>query len=486
MWYNINMTIKDAQDFEVVFQNVYEKAVETLEDLVRIPSVSVGVTRESVEFANIEKSAEFVSKLLTECGVVNKIVNAETVDESSGSSRPGNPAVIGSLGAGINGELDAKKPTVLLYAHHDVQPALYPENWKTNPFEPTHIQSSTGPRLFGRGAADDGAGLVAHLGAIGLYRALGVELPVNLKIFIEGEEECGSPSFNNFIKKYKDELSADVIIVADSSNWAVGVPAITTSLRGVSTIDIALNVLEHTIHSGMSSGPIIDANALLMCTISSIWDEQGNIVVDGLLGARGNELPEPTVDYSFEQFANDSSLLDGVLLAGTGTISGRIWTKPSVTVIGFDATSTANASNVFAASSKARLSLRVAPGQDSTEAANALVEHLSKNVPFGAKFSYTILESGPSFVADTTTNGTLALKSALEEAFGKEVVYAGMGGSIPFVADLKETFEGVDVLLIGVEDPDSRAHSDNESVQLEDLKKIILALGLLFEKLGSK
>jgi acetylornithine deacetylase/succinyl-diaminopimelate desuccinylase-like protein len=264
----------------------------------------------------------------------------------------------------------------------------------------------------------------------------------------------------------------------------VGVPTITTSLRGVATIDIELSVLEHTIHSGMSSGPIIDANSLLMRTISSIWDEEGNVVVNGLVGAKNQELPDAELDYSFEDFAKDTSLLPGVELAGSGTISGRIWYKPSVSVIGFDATRVENASNVFAAKAKARLSLRIAPGQDSAQAAEALCVHLENAVPFGAKFKATILECGPSFTADTTTRGTIALKDALTEAFEKSVVYAGMGGSIPFVADLKETFAGADVLLVGVEDPDSRAHSDNESVNLNDLKKTILALGLLLEKLG--
>ncbi|MDR2083068.1 MAG: M20/M25/M40 family metallo-hydrolase [Candidatus Ancillula trichonymphae] len=480
------MSIRDTQDFEAVFQSVYEDAVANLEKLIRIPSVSVGVTRESPEFANIVKSAEVVSKLLTELGVENKVVSADVVDENSGGSRPGNPAVIGVLGAESSGELDESKPTVLLYAHHDVQPVQHPENWETDPFEPTHIESPSGPRLFGRGAADDGAGLVAHLGVVELYRVLNVQLPVNLKIFIEGEEECGSPSFSNFIKKYQNELSADVTVVADSGNWAVGVPAITTTLRGIATIDVELGVLEHTIHSGMLSGPIIDANSLLMRTISSVWDDQGNVIVEGLLGSQGNELPETTVDYTFDQFAKDSSLLEGAALTGSGTISGRIWNKPSVTVIGFDATETKSASNVFAASARARLSLRVAPGQDSVQAARVLCDYLSKNVPFGAKFTYEVLESGPSFIADTQTDATCVLKDALEQAFGEEVVYAGMGGSIPFVADLKETFEGADVLLVGVEDPDSRAHSDNESVHLGDLKKIILALGLLLEKLGEK
>ncbi len=483
------MSIRDTQDFEAVFQSVYEDAVANLEELIRIPSVSVGVTRESPKFANIVKSTEVVSKLLTELGVENKVVGADVVDENSGSSRPGNPAVIGVLDAKSSGELDESKPTVLLYAHHDVQPVVqhqHPENWETDPFEPTHIESPSGPRLFGRGAADDGAGLVAHLGVVELYRALNVQLPVNLKIFIEGEEECGSPSFSNFIKKCQNELSANVIVVASSGNWAVGAPAITTTLRGIVTIDVELGVFEYTIHSGMSSGPIIDANSLLMRTISSVWDNQGNVIVEGLLGAQGNELPEPTVDYTFEQFAKDSSLLEGAALTGSGTISGRIWNKPSVTVIEFDATETKSASNVFAASARARLSLRVAPGQDSAQAAQVLCDHLSKNVPFGAKFTYEVLESGPSFIADTQTDATCVLKDALEQAFGEEVVYAGMGGSIPFVADLKKTFKGADVLLVGVEDPDSRAHSDNKSVHLGDLKKIILALGLLLEKLGEK
>ncbi|GHT82216.1 hypothetical protein FACS1894125_4450 [Actinomycetota bacterium] len=393
----------------------------------------------------------------------------------------GNLAIVGYKGANADGSIDPSKKTILLYAHHDVQPAQHPENWKTKPFEPTIV----GERMFGRGAADDGAGLVAHLGAARLFAAKNEQLPVNVKIFIEGEEEIGSPSFANFINLYSKELEADVIIVADSGNWAVGVPSITTTLRGVGTIHLELQVLEHDIHSGMNSGPIIDANALLMRTISSIWDDNGEVVVPGLLGTKSMPTPEPTVDYAEPDFRRDSSLLDQVELAGSGSITGRIWTKPSISVIGFDAVSTDKASNVFASKSAAQLSLRIAPGQDAAQACTKLVEHLQANVPFNAKFNATVVECGPAYKADIESPGAVAFATALKEAFGTDVVYSGMGGSIPFTADLKKVFPNAEILLAGVEDPDSRAHSDNESVHLGDLRKVVEAEYLLLKKLGN-
>jgi acetylornithine deacetylase/succinyl-diaminopimelate desuccinylase-like protein len=466
----------------------FNETVEILKDFVRIPFVSHGDKSSSEYTGLMEKSANFVSSQFEALGFDVKLGRAKVEDDS----RDGNVAIVGQLGANADRSFDVNKKTILLYAHHDVQPVQNPDNWETPCFEPTVIDTPQGQRMFGRGAADDGAGIAAHIGAVKLLQSIypkGSELPVNLKLYIEGEEEIGSPSFANFIADFSDELKADVIIVADSGNWAVGTPAITSSLRGVATIELELKVLDHAIHSGMSSGPIIDANSLLMKTISSIWDNNGEITVDGLLGAVQADgsriINEPTVDYTEEDYRRDNGVLEGVELAGSGTISGRIWYKPSVTVIGFDAVRTSDASNVFAPKSAAVLSLRVVPGQDPREAAQFLIDHLGANVPLNAKFEAKINEAGPAFQADLESPGAIAFRDALTEGFGKEVVYSGMGGSIPFTADLKRVFPNAEILLAGVEDPDSRAHSDNESVHLGDLKKVIKSQYLLFEKLGA-
>jgi acetylornithine deacetylase/succinyl-diaminopimelate desuccinylase-like protein len=471
------MTDNIKQHLEGVLDGVFDNCVHVLEDLVRIPSVSNNAT----DLTEINRSAQFVLKLFEGLGA--KVRLATAPKEHSATGEMGNPAIIGYIGAGEDGEIDESKPTVLLYAHHDVQPAQNPAAWNTPPFEPVIEETPSGLRMYGRGAADDGAGIISHYGAISLYQKLGEKLPVNLKIYIEGEEEVGSPSFDNFVKLYADELKADLIIVADSGNWAVGTPAITATLRGVATINLELQVLEHTIHSGMSSGPIIDANALLMRTINSIWDERGNVQVAGILGAKGFEQAEPTIDFEESTFRSDNGVLPGVELTGEGSIAGRVWLKPSVTVIGFDAVPVEQASNVFANIARARLSLRIAPGQDSNEAAQLLVKHLEENVPFGAKFNAYVLEAGPAFKANVQSKEALAFKDALESAFEQDVVYSGMGGSIPFTATLGEVFPDAEIIISGVEDPDSRAHSDNESVHLGDLKKLILAGGILFDKL---
>ncbi|MDR0950933.1 MAG: M20/M25/M40 family metallo-hydrolase, partial [Candidatus Ancillula sp.] len=326
-------SIKDVDNFENVVDEVFGSAVETLKDLVRIPSISNVKSEENAK--NVQKSAEFVLKTFEAEGIKGRIASAPK--EGAYAGEEGNPAIIGFKGAGKNGELDPNKPTVLLYSHHDVQPVQNPEKWIHNKdaFEPVVLEAKDGLRMFGRGAADDGAGLAAHVGVLRLYKALGKDLPVNLKIYFEGEEEAGSPSFANFIEKYQDELKADVIIVADSDNWTPEIPAITSTLRGVCTIELELAVLDHSIHSGTASGPIIDANALMMKTISSIWGDDGQIVVEGLLGAKGSPVEDPKVDIDEKQFRIDNGILDGVELVGEGSITGRVWNKPSVTVIGF-------------------------------------------------------------------------------------------------------------------------------------------------------
>lgn len=472
------MSIKPTDNISTeILDKVYNEGVQTLEELIKIPSVSVNATES--DLANIQKSADYLTELFSAEGLR---ISQASANKSDGTV--GNVALIGYRGASEDGSIDSSKPTVLLYAHHDVQPSN-PETWATDPYTPVYKTCSDGERLFGRGSADDGAGIILHLSILRYYNQL-IEsgkiknFPINIKIFIEGEEENGSPSFANFIKKYQDELNADVIIVADSGNWAVGTPAITTTLRGVATIELDLQILKHPVHSGMYSGPIIDANSLLMMTISSIWDKDGNIVVAGLK----QEDNEPEIDYTFDDFKKDSGLLDGVELAGSGKISGRLWNKPTVTVIGFDATKVDQSSNVLANKARARLSLRVPPSQTPKEAADALISHLQTNVPFNAKFDAKILETGPGFKADITSNSAQKLANALTEGFQKDVVYSGMGGSIPFTADLSETFPGAEILLVGVEDPDSRAHSDDESVNLGDLKKVIHSGVLLVENLA--
>lgn len=434
----------------------FEDLRAELEALVRIPSVS----NPSFDQAHVRASAEHVAALVRGAG----FAEVEILDVEGPEGDRGAPAVVGRR-PGPEGA-----PHVLLYAHHDVQPPG--EGWETEPFEPTR----RGERLYGRGAADDKAGIIAHLGAL---RVLGEELAVGVTVFVEGEEEIGSPSFAAFLAAHRDKLAADVMVVADSVNWKVGVPALTTSLRGLADLEVEVAVTEHAIHSGMFGGPVLDANVLMARLISTLHDEQGNPAVAGLTAAQ-----DPEVDMPEADLRADAAVLEGVRLAGTGPLTARLWTRPAISVIGIDATPVAKASNTIAPRCRAKISVRVAPGQDPVEARAAVRAHLEQHAPFGARVSVTEQEAGKSFQAAGDSAAMRAARAAFEASWGTPPVDTGLGGSIPFIADLLDVYPDAQILVTGVEDPDSRAHGANESVHLGELEKVVLAEALLLDGLA--
>ena len=428
---------------------------ERLETLVRIPSVSSLPEHE----ADMAASAEKISQYFSELGLASRVVTLTTKE-----GLVSRPAIFASRPAAPG------KPTVLLYAHHDVQPVAA-DGWNTEPFEPTEVDG----RLYGRGTADDKVGVTLHMGVI---EALGEDTGVGIKVFVEGEEEVGSPTFRAFLETYREELEADVVIVADSSNWKCGVPGLTVTLRGVATVRVRLDVLEHGLHSGEFGGPVLDAVTLMCRLVSTLHDEDGSVAVKGLDG-----FDDSMLDYPEEDFRKDSSALEGLRLAGTGSLASRLWTKPSIDVIGMDVTSCEKSSNTIIPSCTAVLSMRVAPGQDPYEAAEALRTHLLEHIPFGAKAEVEVEEAGPSFRADTSSPAALLMREALEQAYGNPAVDLGVGGSIPFISDIKDVFADSEVLVTGVSDPDARLHAANESLYLEDWRNGILAEALLIAKL---
>ena len=427
---------------------------------MRIPSVS----NAAFEQVYVDASATAVADLLRAVGMPDiQILRATRPD-----GREGAPAVVARRPA------PAGAATVLLYAHHDVQPPGDEEDWDTVPFEPTERDG----RLYGRGAADDKAGVIAHIGAL---RVLGDSLGVGVTVFVEGEEEIGSPTFGAFLATYTELLTADVIVVADSSNWRVGVPGLTTSLRGLVDLEVEVAVLEHAVHSGMFGGPVLDALTLLSRLIATLHDDAGDVAVAGLVSA-----PDPMVDYDETELRTDAALVDGARLAGTGPLTARMWTRPALAVVGIDAPSVARASNTVTPRASAKLSLRIAPGQDPTAAFEALRTHLVDHAPFGARVTVTPGELGRPFQAPADSEAMRAARWAFEQAWGTSPVDIGIGGSIPFIADLLDVFPDASILVTGVEDPDSRAHGANESVHLGELEKVVLAEALLLTRLADQ
>ena len=326
-----------------------------LEDLVRIPSVSADPARAG----DVARCAEAVAELFRGTGMTD--VQILTVDG-------GQPAVVARRPA------PPGQPTVLLYAHHDVQPTGDTALWDSPPFEPTE----RGDRLYGRGAADDKAGIAAHLAAL---RAHDGVPPVGVTVLIEGEEETGSPTLEAFLEAHKDLLAADVIVIADSGNWAIGEPALTTTLRGLVDCEVEVRTLDHAIHSGMGGGAAPDALTLLCRLLATLHDANGDVAIDGLHHGEA-----PALDYPEAMFRADSGLLDGVELMGTGTLAQRLWTKPSATVLAIDAPRVAEVSNTLQPVARAKVSVRIGPGDDAKRALAALTAHL-KVTPSSARRS---------------------------------------------------------------------------------------------------
>ncbi|HXR68859.1 MAG TPA: dipeptidase [Dermatophilaceae bacterium] len=424
---------------------------QDLEVLTRIPSISL----DAFDQAHVEASAQAVAELLRTEGL-----DVEIVREG------GRPAVIGHA----DGPEGA--PTVMLYAHHDVQPPGAESDWDSLPFEPTERDG----RVYARGIADDKAGVMAHVAAL---RAHSGALPVGVTVFVEGEEEIGSDSLGAILARHGEKLRADAIVLADSTNWAVGEPALTTTLRGMVRVVLTVRALDHGIHSGMFGGAVPDAITALVRLIATLHDAEGNVAVAGLMSGVASDL-----DYSEERLREESGLLEGVQTIGSGSLLSRLWTKPSITTIGIDAPSVATSSNTLVPQAAAKISMRIAPDEDPQAAYRLLADHLQAHVPWGVKVDVVLDDQGSGFSADAKGPVYDQARAAFTDAWGVPPVDIGVGGSIPFVAAFAERFPDAAILVTGVEDPDTRAHGANESLHLGEFERVCLAEAVLLERLG--
>lgn len=422
-----------------------------LEALTRIPSVSLP----TFDQRHVEDSARAVADLLAAEGLEVEIVR-----------EGGQPAVIGHLPA------PEGAPTVLLYAHHDVQPPGE-VGWDTEPFEPTLV----GERLYGRGVADDKAGVMAHVAALRAHRG---RPPVGVTVFVEGEEEVGSDSLPHILERHGDRLACDAIVLADSHNWKLGVPALTTTLRGMVRVVVEVSALDHGVHSGLYGGAVPDGLTALARLLATLHDDAGDVAVAGLMTSEAADL-----DYSEADLRADSGLLDGVEPIGTGSFLSRMWTKPSVTVIGIDAPSVDKAANLLTPVGRAKVSMRLHPAESPRRAYELLRAHLEANAPWGCRVSVELEDEGSGFAADAQGPVYDAARAAFRDAWdGVEPVDIGVGGSIPFVAAFAERFPQAAILVTGVEDPDTRAHAANESLHLGEFERVCVAEAMLLERLG--
>ena len=424
-----------------------------LEDLVRIESVWADPARRP----EVQRSADAVAKLLSEAG----FSDVQIVSEG------GAPAVIARHPA------PPGSTTVLLYAHHDVQPEGDHGQWQSPPFEPTERDG----RLYGRGSADDKAGIATHLAA---FRAHGGAPPVGVTVFVEGEEESGSPSLARLLAAHRDVLASDVIVIADSDNWSTDVPSLTVSLRGLADCIVEVATLDHGLHSGLWGGVAPDALSAQVRLLASLHDDDGNVAIAGVYEGKAGD-----VDYSAERVREEAGLLDGVSEIGSGSVPQRLWAKPAITVIGIDTTSIEKSSNTLIPRARAKVSMRVAPGGDPREHLAALTRHLEQHAPWGAQVTVTPGDMGQPYAIDASGPVYDAARAAFRQAWGNEPVDTGVGGSIPFIAEFAAAFPSAKILVTGVEDPRTQAHSINESLHLGVLERAATAEALLLRNLGS-
>ncbi|GII82829.1 dipeptidase [Sphaerisporangium siamense] len=357
-------------------------------------------------------------------------------------------------------------PTVLLYAHYDVQPAGDPALWRTPPFEPTLIDG----RLYGRGAADDKSGIMAHVLAL---RAFQGRFPVGIKVIIEGQEEYAGERLEEFVERNPDLLRADAIIVADVGNPTVGDPAVTTSLRGLAAFTIEVRALKESLHSGSFGGAAPDALAALIRMLATLHDDRGDVRVPGL--PRGI-FPGAGPDEG--SFRHAAGVLDGAALVGSGSLADRLWSSYAITVTGLDVPSVNGAINAVQAVARARVTVRVPPAGDPGKAAADVLDYLRTVAPWGVQVSVTDQVLGSGYLADGGGRARTALNRALERAYGRAPRDIGAGGSIPLVSTLAKQFPAAEILLFGAEDEAAAIHAPNERLVLDELRRTAIAEAL--------
>ncbi|MBO71971.1 MAG: dipeptidase [Actinobacteria bacterium] len=422
---------------------VQKKIIDVLKLLVKIESIS----SEKKHYKDVEQSAESVKDLFEGLGLTSKI----------SKSNEGMPAVLAQT------EQDPTKKTVLLYAHHDVQPVGDLSLWETDPFVPEIIEG----RLYGRGSGDNKAGVVTHYEVV---KALKDNPPVNIKIFIEGEEEIGSPTMEQFIKENKEDLEADVIVIADSGNIKSGLPTVTTSLRGLVDGTIVVDQPMKAVHSGLGGGIVPDAFMVLSRIISSFHNEKGELQIEGLTPSEGEVFEIPKDDIKKLLGSDEINLFE------TDSYSKRLWLEPALSVLAIDAPGVDESINLLIPSTKAKVSLRLPPTENPEHAMKMLEEHIKKNTPWGANVKFIPESKGSGVVADPNKEFTKKLITEFKEVWKTEPAYMGVGGSIPFANVFTDQFPEAELVLIGPGDDEGNAHAPNESVCIEDIEKLIQSL----------
>ncbi len=458
---------------EQLLEKRFEEHLEDLKALVRIPSVSFPGFPEK----EVRRSADAVAELLKRRGL-----ERVRILEVPGA----HPYVYGE-------RLKAPgAPTLLLYAHHDVQPPGREELWETPPFEPTLKAGPGGDRLYARGSADDKAGIIVHTSAISTFLEAVGELPVNVKVVIEGEEEIGSGHLLQFLNTYRKELDADVLVLTDTANLDCGVPALTIALRGLIGVEVEVRALTKAVHSGMWGGPVPDPAMALSKMLATLVDENGRIAVPGILEQVRPLTPQEeenilAIPFDESEFRKQVGMVESAVMLKEGPSPiGQLFRFPSLTVNAIQASSRKQAGNIINDAAWAKVTIRAVPDMDPKRCAELLIEHLRKVAPWGVQVDCKLEGLGNPWSIEPKGMAFEAAEVAMERGYGKRPYKIGCGGSIPFVQPFAEALGGVPALLVGVEDPYTNAHGENESLLVSDLKKACLSQIHLFAELAER
>ncbi len=456
-----------------VCERNFSRHLEDLKSLVRIPSVSF----DGFEPAEVRKSVHAVAALLKKTGLENvqvlEVPGAHPYAYGEWLKAPG-------------------KPTLLLYAHHDVQPPGRTELWQSPPFEPTPRLGPGGERLYGRGTADDKAGIIIHTAAISSYLETLGSLPVNIKVVIEGEEETGSAHLAEFLKTYRSMLDADVLVLTDSGNFDCGIPALTIALRGMIGLGVEVRALTKSVHSGMWGGPVPDPAMALTKMLAALVDDEGRIAIPGVreqvrpLG-KEEELEMKKLPVNEADFRKQSGMVPGARLLREGpSLLGQLWRFPSLTVNAFEASSKKQAGNIINDAAWAKVTIRLVPDMNAEKVLKQLEDFLKAHVPWGLEIKLTVESCAGPWATNPIGPAFEAAKAAMKAGYGVEPYQIGMGGSIPFVQPFSDALGGAPALLIGVEDPYTNAHGENESLLLSDFKKGCISQVYLFSEIAER
>lgn len=445
----------------------FPRTIDRLIELVRIPSCAFpGYPTET-----LEQSAQAVAHWFSSIGLPE--VDIVRVDDCP-------PAVIAR-----DHRAGPSHPTLLLYAHHDVQPPMREELWTSPAFQP---QVRDG-RLYGRGAADDKAGVALHAASIAAWYSAHGKLPINITVLVEGEEETGSDHLAQLLDEHLPSLDADAVVIADLSNHDTGVPSLTVSLRGLVAMELELRGLERPVHSGLWGGVAPDAVQSLCRILGGLVDANGEIAVPGLL--EGIEPPSArerkgwvSIPYDRESWARQAGIAPELAPPDSAALCERLWRRPSLSVNGIQAGTRGQVGNVLMDRAWARIGVRIVPGMDPARVADRLAAHLQASVPPGMTLSVNIESLAPAWRTSTSHPLFGACSDALERGYGRTPVEAGCGASIPFVEAITSRLGGAPALLVGVEDPWCNAHSENESVHVGDLLKAIRSQAILFSRVA--